>query len=123
MDDVLLTWDRKNDKRFLRFSFKGHLTEEVAKSAISNWKKEFGSNVTDGERVNIIWNCLEMKKYSPLAAKVWKNALLELSDKIDDIWLITTNPFFKMGARTMTMLTSFKLRSASSESEITYSKI
>ncbi len=117
-DEVLLSWVEKSGKKYLRFSFRGNLTEEIAKSTIDNWMTECKTNLEEDEKIGLIWNCLEMKKYSPMAAKLWKNALKECNIDMEEIWLVTTSSFFKMGARTITMLTKYKLKTVSSESEI-----
>jgi hypothetical protein len=118
MDTVLLTWLQFGDRKALRFGFEGHLTEEIAENTILEWRKAFSERLNEGEQAIIIWNCLGMKKYAASAAKLWKNSMPEFNHQIADIWLITTNPFFKMGARTVTMLTKFKLKTASSEDEM-----
>ena len=113
MDCVKQYWQQIHDDKYLIFEFQGHLNDDVAKVAVKEWAQHFRS-LGPLEKTNIVWNCQKMSKYSPGAAISWKNALPKFSHQISGIWLITTNPFFKMGARTVTMLTSFKLNLASS---------
>ncbi|MEM9327723.1 MAG: hypothetical protein AAGA85_18790 [Bacteroidota bacterium] len=117
MDGVQQQWLEIENRKYLSFQFIGHLTDDVAKRAIAEWQAHFDQNIAPLEKAGIVWNCLEMTKYSPGAALSWKNALPQFNSRISEIWLITTNPFFKMGARTVTMLTSFKLNVVSSDEE------
>jgi len=107
----------KTNKRYLKFTFKGSLSEEVAAGSISSWRSEF-SKIKAGEKVDLIWDCLEMSKYSAKAAKMWKETMKELNDKVDCIWLISTNTFIRMGAKTITFLLPINLKVVSSEAEI-----
>lgn len=117
MDAVNIQWRNIEDEKFLIFEFQGNLTEAEARKAVASWHRELEKNVPLFEKVNVAWDCSQMKKYEAKAALVWKSALPSFSQSIEDIWLITTNPFFKMGARTVTLLTDFKLHLASSSED------
>ncbi len=119
MDRVTQEWASIGASKYLIFRFKGHLTDDVAKTAVAEWEDNFRNKLGADQHANIVWNCLEMSKYSTGAALSWKKALPKFSQQIGDIWLITTNPFFKMGAKTVTMLTSFELKVVSSHEEFT----
>ena len=116
-DEVVISWDQKRDKRYLKFLFQGSFTEVEAEKAIEEWEREF-SNIGTGEKTDLIWNCSKMSRYNAGAAKIWKDAMSELNPKIGQIWLVTTNTFIKMGARTVTFLLPLNLKVISSESEI-----
>lgn len=114
---VLVFWFQLHGKRCLRFDFHGSFSEEEAIFAIERWKNEV-SNMKPGEEVDLIWNCLDMKKYTAGAAKIWKNAMSNFSNTTGFIWLVSTNPFIKMGAKTVTFLLPLKLKPVSSIEEI-----
>ncbi len=116
-DEVAISWDQKKGKRFLKFLFQGSFTEAQAEPAIHKWKQEFETLASD-EKIDLIWNCLEMTKYSAGAAKLWKNAMSVLNPKIDQIWLVSSNTFIKMGAKTVTFLLPINLKVVASEYEI-----
>lgn len=117
IDEVVISWQEKNGIKRLNFLFNGNFTEKEAVSAIKKWEKEFAS-IPQGQKVELIWNCLEMRKYSPGAAKTWKNAMSKMNSKIDTVWLVSSNTFIRMGARTVTLLLPIKLKPVSSEFEI-----
>lgn len=117
IDQIIISWEQKSGKKYLKFSFKGSLTEEVAGDSIMSWKREF-SQVKAGDKVDLIWDCLEMSKYSAKAAKMWKDTMKELNNKVDCIWLISTNTFIRMGAKTIIFLLPINLKVVSSEEEV-----
>lgn len=116
-DEVVISWHQQKNKRYLKFLFNGSFTEAQATPAIEKWKKEL-KTISSGEKIDLIWNCLKMSKYSAGAAKIWKDAMSELNPKIDQIWLISSNTFIRMGARTVTFLLPINLKVVSSEYEI-----
>lgn len=113
-----LVWEEKSDKLYLKFRFEGFLNDLVAKSMISNWEKEFSSRLNPNAKAIIVWDCLEMTGYSTAARKLWQNKIGEFNNQIEVIWIITNNPIYKLTAKTMSFLTKYNLKSASSESEI-----
>lgn len=117
INEVALSWLEKGNKKYLRFLFNGDFTESEAYPAIENWDMEFAA-VSLGSKVDLIWNCLEMKKYSAGAAKLWKNAMNKHNPKIETIWLVTSNTFIKMGARTVTFLLPINLKVVSTEAQV-----
>lgn len=117
IETVDISWKSANNKKYLKFDFRGALSEEIAQVAITSWQKEF-ARLNSGEKVDLIWNCLEMNKYSAKAAKMWKQAMNEFKDQTADVWLVTNNTFIKMGAKTVTFLLPINLKVVSSEYEI-----
>lgn len=117
ISEVAIRWHHSKGKRYLKFDFRGSFTEVEAEPAIYKWKFELDA-IAEDEKADLIWNCLEMDKYSAKAAKLWKGAMTEMNPKIDQIWLVSTNTFIKMGARTVTFLLPINLTVVSSEEEI-----
>ena len=116
-NEVTVLWVKKGEKNVLKFTFLGDLTEESASLALTRWRSEF-SKIDKGTKVDLIWNCLEMRKYSGKSAKLWKQAMSAMKDKIDKVWLVTNNTFIRMGAKTVTFLLPIQLNVISSEKEI-----
>ncbi len=117
LDEVEIAWDDRSQKKFLRFKFHGDLSEAAANAAIVKWRLEF-QKIPMGTYTDLIWNCLDMKKYSSKAAKMWKEAMSEMKDKISCVWLVTDNTFIRMGARTVTFLLPVTMKVVRSEDEI-----
>ncbi|MFC2137143.1 hypothetical protein ACFLTE_03105 [Bacteroidota bacterium] len=112
----LIEWCSINNKNCLKFTFNGILKKEDAVEATKEWKDLFSAaNITD---VNIVWHCIEMKGYEPMARSVWQNTLKELKSKIACIWLITESKVVKTGALIMSVFTSYELKVVSSEDKI-----
>lgn len=117
INEVIISWKEVNNKKYLHFSFQGSFTEKEATPAIKKWEESF-HKIPTGTKVDLIWNCLEMSRYSAGAAKLWKSAMSTMNPKIDTIWLISSNTFIRMGAKTVTFLLPINLKAVSSEYEI-----
>ena len=117
MNDVRLSWKVITNKQFLKFVFKGTLTRDLAVQAIKDWSGKL-SGVSPDNNVSLIWNCVEMTKYEIDAFKLWHEALLESKSHIEEIWIVTDNSFYKLAARTMSMVSSLKLKCVTTEEEI-----
>ena len=113
-----VVWTNRAGKRFLKFVFNGHFSEEQAIPAIASWKKEFSQNMSPGQKTNIIWDCLNMTGFDPKVKSKWQEVLKEQSGYIDDIWIISKNPIIRLAATTMGMLTKYRIKAVNSESDI-----
>lgn len=111
-----IEWKRIGNKDFLRFKFTGILTYNEALSAIEEWKKLFA--LKKDEKVPIIWHCLEMKDYEPMARNVWQQTLKELGRQIDIIWLVNKTAIIYAGANLISMFTSFTIKVVKTEEEV-----
>lgn len=108
--------ESKAQKKCVKFVFRGKLTETDAMVAVKKWEKIFHQNMTD--RFVLIWHCLEMTGYEPLARSVWQKAIKSLKKQIDCIWLISDSKIIQAGANIMSVFTSFKIHSVSAEDKI-----
>lgn len=112
----LIEWCAIKSKTCLRFTFKGTLTKEDAERASEEWKNIFSrENIND---VIIVWHCIEMKGYEPMARSIWQNTLKELKNQIKCIWLVTDSSIIKTGALIISTFTSYNIRIAKSEDNI-----
>jgi len=105
-----------NNINCLHFYFKGELSYETALDAIDQWKEYFQSH--PNEKIPIIWNCLEMTGYKPLARTAWQSAIKQMKDQIDSIWLVTSSTLIKSGAMLMSMMSSLKIKTVKNEDEV-----
>ena len=103
------------NSNYLYFTFKGTFRRKEAEVAIEQWKEIFEKETGNPA---LVWNCLEMKDYEPMARIAWQKAIKELKSQIDVIWLITNSPLIKSGAKLMSMFTSYNMRVAKSEEDI-----
>ncbi|KPK02013.1 MAG: hypothetical protein AMK71_03780 [Nitrospira bacterium SG8_35_4] len=111
-----IEWLMKSGKNYLKFTFKGSLSKEMASVAIKKWRDAF--HLKAEEKITLVWDCLEMEGYDTESRKSWQNALKEMKDQIETIWLITTSNVIKMGASIMGAFSTLKIRTVSTESEI-----
>jgi endo-beta-N-acetylglucosaminidase D len=111
-----IEWCQKLGISYLKFTFKGKLKESDALKAIKKWKEAF--NTKSGEKIVLVWDCLEMENYDTNSRIEWQNALKEMKNQIDSIWLITNSVLIKVGARVMSLFTSLEIKIVSSENEI-----
>lgn len=109
-------WCEKLGGNNLRFTFGEKLTEKDAEQAIVLWKEAFQKKKND--KVNLIWDCTNMKAYESGARKKWTNALFELKPQIGTIWLISESPLIRMGASVMGMATSLNIRTLGATEDI-----
>jgi len=113
-----IEWLQRAKKDCLKFTFKETLTEQNAIIAIQKWEKAFASKPE--EKIIIIWDCSKMSGYSTKSRILWQNALKEMKEQIDIIWLISQSSLIKMGASVMGLFTSLKIKTVSKESEIKF---
>jgi hypothetical protein len=113
---VKLDWVQVNGKNCLRFTFVGMFTKEDAESASDEWKKHFTQE--NGEKTVIIFNCLNMEDYEPLARVTWQNTIKSLKSEIKGIWVVTDSKLIASGAAIMGVFTSFAIKAVASESLI-----
>ena len=116
--EVNVMWVQKYDKKCLKLTIHGHLSEKNAFEAVSKWKEELSTNLESGEKANIICNCLNMTGYDTGARKLWQQTISDLKSQIEYIWIISDNKLFRTAAKTMGLLTKFKIKTANSESDI-----
>ncbi|NMB80558.1 MAG: hypothetical protein GYA14_01935 [Ignavibacteria bacterium] len=111
-----IKWITLNSKKYLKFSFDENLGEQEAISSIEKWKKEITSN--SDTKVSLIWDCLKMKSYDSKARILWQDALKELKNNIENIWLISNSQFIRVGANVISVFSGLKINPVDSESKI-----
>ena len=111
-----IEWKEIAGKKCLKFTFTGKLSLNEADIAILEWRNQFRSTVN--KPIHVIWDCRKMEGYQPEAKDHWTDALHEMKDEIDTIWLLAGSPVIKMGASIMGLFTSIRIMPVSSESEI-----
>ena len=97
----------------LRFTFKGYLDAQSALHAVENWRRQFRR--IPGERIVLIWDCLQMEGYEQKARTVWTKALTEMKKQIASIWVITDSSLIKMGASVMALFSAIDIHIVRSE--------
>lgn len=117
VNTVTVEWVNISQTKCLRIAIRGRLTEKTASGAISEWKEAFALDPIPGKK-NVICSCLKMTAYDTNARKLWQNTINELKSQIDYFWIVTDNKLFVMAAKTMGLITKFKLRTVSSEDDI-----
>ena len=116
MENPKIEWKNNPKKKCLKFTFNDRLGEQDAVSAIEKWQKSF--KTFPREKILLIWDCLTMTGYESGARNHWQNALKEMKEQIDSIWLITNSGFIRMGASVMSVFSSYPIKVVSSENEI-----
>ncbi len=111
-----ITWIQKDDVEYLKITFTGIFTYENAKWASQKWIDQFQTKPE--QRINVIFDALEMTDYEPVARSVWQKTMVELSDQIDSIWLVTDSKLIAAGAKVMSIFTSFRINTVPYESKI-----
>lgn len=114
--EMEIKWITLNSKKYLKFSFDENLGEQEAISSIEKWKKEITSN--SDTKVSMIWDCLKMKSYDSKARILWQDALKELKNSIENIWLISNSQFIRVGANVISVFSGLKINPVDSESKI-----
>jgi methionine salvage enolase-phosphatase E1 len=107
-------WTTLADKRYLKFSFESHFSTEDAKKAAEYWLEEF-NKLNLEEKNDIIFDCVGMKNYDTDARKIWQDTMLKLKPQIGNIFIISDNILILGAAKTMGLITGFKIKPAKSE--------
>lgn len=115
-DNPDIQWKTIKNKEHLYFTFDGTLTLNDATLATKKWTDIFKTKING--KITIVWNCLKMSGYEPMARSVWQKKMKELKNQIDIIWLITDSSIVKAGANIMSVFTSYEIKTVKSEDEI-----
>lgn len=107
---------RINNTECLKFNLRGELSYASALEAIELLKEYIYSH--PNEKIPLIWNCLEMTGYKPLARAAWQTALKQMKNHVDSVWLITTSKFIQGGALLFSLLSPIKIKTVSKQEHI-----
>ncbi len=105
-----------NGKECIRFTFNEVLTSLEAASFVTEWKRSFEEDFD--EKVTIIWQCLDMKNDKTEARLIFQNALKDVKDKIETIWLVTDSILIQAEAEIISFFASYKIHLVKSEEEL-----
>ncbi|MEM8965548.1 MAG: hypothetical protein AAGE93_03960 [Bacteroidota bacterium] len=111
-----ITWIQRENIEYLKISFVGIFTYKDAEWASQQWKEQFQAKPE--QRIKVIFDALEMINYEPSARSVWQQTIAELSGQIDSIWLVTDSKLIVAGAKIMSIFTSFRINTVSSEDKV-----
>jgi hypothetical protein len=100
----------------IRFTFNGLLTNKDAIKATEIWSEMFA--LRKNKKVLLIFNCLNMKDYEPLARATWQKTLSLLKPQIGGIWVVSNSKLITAGATIMGVFTSFSIKTVDSEEKI-----
>ncbi len=112
-DTVDITRVFIQQKEFIKFTFNGILTHKAAKEAALVWREMFKQ--MGGQKANLVFDCLQMSNYEPMARSQWQALIVEHKSQINEIWVLTDSKLIKAGAAIMGVFTSFPIKTASSE--------
>ena len=79
-DNPEIYWKILNNKEYLYFNFHGTLTGSEASEAVQKWKDLLSRK---NEKKELIWNCVDMKGYEPMARNIWQRTLTEFKTRIN----------------------------------------
>lgn len=96
-------------KNFISFSFYKKLKDSCCIEACKEWKKI--NNANPSIRFVHIWDSRFMTGYEQTARKRWLNELNEMSNQIEEIWLISDNIVIRGAASLMSKFSKHTLRS------------
>lgn len=116
MENPTIEWIQKSGKNCLKFTFKGHFSEQDAINAAGKWRDIFTTR--PDQKIILIWNCQEMDDYDHDARTLWQNLCKEYKNQIEIIWVVTNSLLIKMGASVIAVFTSMKIKVVSTENDI-----
>lgn len=114
---VDISWITLGGIKCLKFTFIGKLTHEAAGHAAIEWANEF-KKIRKDTAVPVIFDCLHMSDYHPMARTCWQKVITELKSQIRDIWVISDSKIIRAGAAILGVFTSFAIRTVDAESKI-----
>ena len=102
----------------LKFTFNGKFSEEQALSGATEWRTLFDNS---GEEKSIlVWDCLDMTGFESSARSVWLKAIKDLKKKIDCVWVISDSKVVRAGAKVLSTLSGFKIKTVKDISEVSF---
>lgn len=118
MKNLSVEWRKIGGLECLVFVFKGMLTYEEALRGVEEWKIAFASR--SDQKITIVWHCLEMNNYEPMARNLWQKTLKEMGHQIGKIWLVSASPIINAGATLISLFTSYPIKAVRSEADIRF---
>lgn len=106
----------KRDQPCLQFDFPEDLTADMARDAIAIWREELKRY--EGKKVTLIFNCQHMQGFETSARRMWQEMLSESKLQTADIWVVCNNMFIMTAAKTMGLLTGYKIKTAKTLQEV-----
>ena len=106
------------NKKWLKFVFPQILDEGSAKKAIEIWNAHFAKELSGNEKANLIFDCRQMKNYETASRLLWQKNMSDTRKQIGDIWIISENRLILAAAKTMGLLTGFKIKVTTLETSI-----
>lgn len=107
-----------NSKLSLRFTIVDKLNKQEALRMCNDWRAFAADNKS--EKHVLIIDALAMTDYEPMSRVIFQETINELKAQIEAIWVITNSKLISAGASLMGLFTSFKIKSVTSESQITF---
>ncbi len=111
-----IEFSEKFGKNYLKFTFYSKLKKDEAAEAIKIWDEYFWKN--SDQKIIIIWQCLKITGYEKGAREIWQKALKKMSDRIEEIWVITNSSVIRMGASLISLFVEYPIKIVSTENEI-----
>lgn len=111
-----IEFSEKFGKNYLKFTFYSKLKKYEAAEAIKIWDEYFWKN--SDQKIIIIWQCLKITGYEKGAREIWQKALKKMSDRIEEIWVITNSSVIRMGASLISLFVEYPIKIVSTENEI-----
>lgn len=112
---VTIEWATCKGVRCLQFTFQSVLTHEAAIAAAGRWRDEFKNQQL---AVPVIFNCLKMTDYHPMARSCWQKVITEQRSVIQSIWVVTNSKVIRAGAAILSLFTRFDLHTVDTEEKI-----
>jgi hypothetical protein len=107
-----------NKKECLKFNFGSILNQKDAVRVCNEWKAISQADKT--KKYVIIFNAKDMVDYEPMTRTSFQNAMKELKNQIDQVWVISESKLIRGGAAIMGMLTSFPIKAVNTEDQIIF---
>jgi hypothetical protein len=117
-NEVLVNWAPVSNINCLKITFSGVFTKDQATNAAARWKEVMSK--ADNKKQPVIFDCKKMTDYEPMARIIWQNTINELSKKIECIWVVTDSKLIIAGAAILSLFSSLKIKTATTEEGITF---
>ncbi|MCZ8356075.1 MAG: hypothetical protein O9340_15140 [Cyclobacteriaceae bacterium] len=114
--NLSIFWHPLEGELCLKFVFKHKFLKIDAVQGIVYWKACF--NEKQNQKITLIWDCTEMTDYEPFARVAWQQALSELKEQIETIWLISDSKLIRAGASILSFFTSLDIKAVKTENEV-----
>lgn len=105
-----------NNKKCIIVTYEGCLNVEDAEKAVGRTIKLLDENA--GEKLVLVWNCLEITDYEPNCRKILQKAATDYKDSLEVVYTIVTSPLIIAATEIISFFSPVKIKTVNSYNKL-----